>query len=171
MLDSLNGALCLQPLSDGQVRQYFEEIRQPEIWEALQDEEGLGALMLPPEEDKTETAPAKIPLFLQMIAVACQREKGTEITNKAGSVREAYIAQRLSLESRQWDRQRVRKKKSDIKWAYKTTDDEPDVERTKQYLSWLARKLNENNIPNVFLIERIQPSWLDSRELRSGSIV
>jgi MFS family permease len=36
-------------------------------------------------------------------------------------------------------------------------------EEVKRYLKWLARQLNSNNIPNNFLIEKMQPRWLETK--------
>jgi hypothetical protein len=52
-----------------------------------------------------------------------------------------------------------------VKWAYARIEDEPDAEITKRYLIWLARQLQKNNIPNNFLIEHIQPSWMPEKDL------
>ncbi|MEL6492537.1 MAG: hypothetical protein AAFQ95_21525 [Cyanobacteria bacterium J06621_3] len=156
-LNALNGALRLQPLEKAQVREYFEKMGRADVLQDLQDEAGLGALLQPREDE--EGALLSIPLFLQILAIAY--EPGKQITTKA-ELLDAYIVRRLSEAQRSKDRQLAKKKPVEIKWAYGKTAKEPDVETTTRYLSWLARKLNENSIPNVFLIERMQPKWLDT---------
>jgi hypothetical protein len=159
-LNSLKGALRLEPLSEGKIRAYFEAIERPDIWQALQVEEGLGALLRPPELDSEETALLKIPLFLQMLTVAYQ--DGQAIASKS-DLFDAYIEQRLATEAREQDRRLARKKEIKKKWAFAQIKDELNIERTKQYLVWLARKLKENNISNNFSIEQMQPNWLEKK--------
>jgi hypothetical protein len=161
-LDSLNGALRLQPLTEGQIQAYFENIERPKIWQALQNEAGLGVLLQSPASDTEETAPLKIPLFLQMLAVAYQ--DGQTVTTEA-ELFDSYIAKRLDLGLRKQDRRRARKKEIEVKWAYAQIEDEPETEITKRYLAWLARQLKNNNSPNNFLIEYIQPSWMPEKNL------
>ncbi|MEL7071755.1 MAG: NACHT domain-containing protein [Cyanobacteria bacterium J06581_3] len=156
-LDAMNGALRLQPLELAQVQAYFEGMGRQDILTALQDEQGLGALLQPREDE--DGALLSIPLFLQILAVAYQ--PGKEITTKPALL-DAYVSKRLSVEQRKEDRQLAKKKRLKIRWAYESMAQEPDVEETKRYLRWLAKKLNANAIPNVFLIERMQPSWLET---------
>ncbi|MEL6354137.1 MAG: NACHT domain-containing protein [Cyanobacteria bacterium J06627_28] len=157
-LNALNGALRLQPLDVAQVHMYFEQMGRTDILLALQDAEGLGAV-LQPREDGDE-ALLSIPLFLQILAIAYDSEK--RITTKSALLN-AYISRRLSETQRYQDRQRAKKKQIEIEWVYDSVAEEPDIEATTRYLKWLATQLNENSIPNVFLIERMQPSWLVTR--------
>lgn len=48
LLTSLNGALCLQPLDNQQVQQYLHGLQRSDIWDLLQRETGLHALLEPP---------------------------------------------------------------------------------------------------------------------------
>ena len=156
-LDALNGALRIQPLEMSQVQDYFERVN-PEIWEALQDEGGLGELLKPPEKEE-ESALLKIPLFLQILAIAYQPEQ--RISSKS-ELLDAYIARRLSLKVRKENRRLARKKAIRITWAYRKIDKEPEIEATNHHLCWLACKLTNYNTPNVFLIEDMQPYWLST---------
>ncbi len=156
-LTALGGALQIQPLEISQVRDYFERVN-PKIWEALQDEAGLGELLKPNESEEEPTL-LQIPLFLQILAIAYQ--PGKTVSSKSALL-DAYITHRLSLKVRKSDRRLARKKEIAITWAYKTVQTEPAIEITQQYLGWLARSLNEKSIPNVFLIEQMQPSWLET---------
>ena len=154
-LTALNGALRIQPLEISQIQDYFERVN-PEIWQALQDETGLGELLKPSERE--ESALLQIPLFLQILAIAYQPNKTLSSKSELLS---AYTTHRLSLRMREEDRRLACKKELKIAWAYKTVDEEPGMKLTNRYLCWLACKLNESNIPNVLLIEQIQPSWLE----------
>ena len=152
-LDSLNGAVCLQPLADSQIRHYFEhQINRPEIWQALNSEAELADLLRAKTEE--ETALLRKPLFLEILAEAY--EPGTPICNKA-DLFNAYITKRLSLPVRK--RERLLTKTSRL--AYPTLKAE-DEQPTHQYLYWLAVKLkNENSVE--LLIEQMQPSWLGTK--------
>ncbi len=74
---------------------------------------------------------------------------------------DAYVAHQLQVES--WSQYRRKGKQP-------PNDDEIEGERerglaqTQHYLSWLANQLRENNIPNNFLIEQMQPSWLEASQ-------
>lgn len=160
-LDSLNGSLRLQPLEIAQVQAYFERMGRQDILTALQDSQGLGALAQPRED--ADGSLLSIPLFVQILVIAYQSDK--KITTKLALL-EAYITQRLSVEQRTTDRQLAKKKLLKIRWAHESIQKEPDERETKRYLSWLAVKLNENAIPNVFLIEQMQPSWLETKAQR-----
>ena len=157
-LDALNGALRIQPLDVHQIRDYFERVN-PEIWEALQDDAGLGEL-LKRSEKEDESALLQIPLFLQILAISYQ--PGKEISSKS-ELLDAYIARRLSSRVRNENRRLARSKEINVEWAYKTVEKEPTEEITSQYLCWLAHILEQTNSPNVFLIEKMQPTWLDTK--------
>ena len=135
-LDKLNGALCLQPLTPEQIERYLRRsLRRMDILQALKTQPELTALLDQPknaQSDKdAETPFLRIPLFLQMLVVAYRPNR--KIETKADLFDE-YISSRLRSE--------------------------PNQSQTKHFLKWLALRLNENNIPNNFLIEEMQPSWL-----------
>ena len=159
-LNALNGALRLQPLSEGQIKDYFQRLGRTDILEALQEKDSLGALLKASTNAPLEPALLKIPLFLQILAAAYQPQK--VITNKK-ELFDAYLDRRLSEPVRQWDRSQASKKVTSIQFAYDSVETEPSAEDTECYLSWLAHQLNENSIPNVFLIERMQPNWLGTK--------
>ena len=154
-LDALNGALRIQPLEISQVQDYFEQIN-PEIWTALQDEAGLGAL-LKPIESGDEPALLQIPLFLQILAISYRPGRATSTKSE---LLDSYIVRRLSSKIRKSDRLLAKKKRLKIEWAYYGYENEPKEKDARHYLSWLARRLNESSSNNYFLIEQIQPSWL-----------
>ena len=82
------------------------------------------------------------PLFLTMLVVAYQ---GRAIKNDS-ELFEAYIEQQLN--------------NSDNQGTYPPRKS-PSQKQTKRYLFWLARKL-EAERETEFLIERMQPTWLES---------
>ena len=140
----------MEPLSDDQIRQYFCE--QPEIWQAIQQQPGLQALLEPSVE--REVGILRIPLFLTILSVAYEPE--TPITTTA-QLFDAYINKRLGLETRRAEREQFKRG-----WAYKSVAKEPDEAQTRQYLSWLARTLTSENLVEL-LIERMQPRWLENK--------
>ncbi len=161
-LDKLNGALCLQPLTPKQIERYLRSLKRADIWNALNDQPELAALLhraaYTQNDEKAETPFLQIPLFLQMLVVTYRDEQ--PISGKP-NLFEAYIAHQLKLETRQRHRLCAKSKKEGSEWAYQKFEQEPSIELTKRYLAWLARQLNKNNIPNNFIIEQMQPSWLE----------
>ena len=160
MLDELNGALCLQPLSEADIERYLRNLGRNDIWWAIRKQPELVRLLtgaaVVRSDGTSETPFLKVPLFLQMMVVACRED----IPADKASLFDAYIAHQLRLETREQHRQLTRSQQAEPEWAYKTIAEAPDVEQTKRYLAWLAKKLKDNNIPNNFLIEQMQPSWL-----------
>ena len=117
VLDSLNGTLRLQPLDLAQIQKYFEDVERPDIWIALQNEAGLGALLKTSVGE--ETALLKVPLFLQILAVTYEptEEVNRPISTKAALL-EAYIERRLSVKGRKKDRKLASKKERKKDWTY-----------------------------------------------------
>ncbi len=74
VLDELRGALCLQPLTKSQIKQYLIQSDRKQVWRAMQQEPELTKLLEVSEvttaDGKKETPFLQIPLFLQMLAVA-----------------------------------------------------------------------------------------------------
>ncbi|WP_121971377.1 NACHT domain-containing protein [Leptolyngbya sp. BC1307] len=165
-LDKLNGALCLQPLTPRQIERYLLSLKRVDIWNELNSQPELALLLKraehAQENGEAETPFLQIPLFLQMLLVAYRGER--PITNKA-DLFEAYVARQLRLKTRQQHRLWAKSQKEEPEWAYREVEKEPEAEQTKRYLTWLAKQLNDNDIPNNFLIEQIQPSWLGTKPL------
>ena len=163
-LNKLNGALCLQPLTPGQIERYLRSLKRVDIWNSLNDPKKLGSLLnqakRAQKDEKSETPFLQIPLFLQMLIVAYRDER--PITNKA-DLFEVYVAHQLKLETSQQHRLWAKSQKEEPEWAYQEVEKEPEAEQTKRYLTWLAKQLNDNHIPNNFLIEQMQPSWLETK--------
>ncbi len=156
-LGALRGAVCLEPLRDEQIRRYFcEQLEQPEIWQAIQQQSGLKALLEP--SVNRDVGILRIPLFLTILSVAYEQETLIESDRH---LFDAYIHRRLRLNTRKAEREQFRRD-----WAYKAVDKEPDEEECRRYLIWMARKLNSENLVEL-LIERMQPRWLATRLQKS----
>jgi GTPase SAR1 family protein len=151
-LRNLRGAVCLQSLSDSQIQHYLGSLKLSELWEAIQTTPYIQAML----EDTTEGDPGllRVPLFVKLVADVYDPHQ--PISSKADLLNR-YIDQQLSFDKREFDRTKDLDK---YKWAYKTVKHEPDWKKTRYILNWMARNLQANNEVE-FLIERLQPSWLD----------
>ncbi|MEM9979304.1 MAG: NTPase (NACHT family), partial [Cyanobacteria bacterium P01_D01_bin.2] len=86
----------MEPLSDDQIRRYFcEQLEQPEIWQAIQQQPGLQALLEPSKH--RQVGILRIPLFLTILSVAYGPETPIETDTQLFT---AYIHKRLALETR-----------------------------------------------------------------------
>ncbi|MGP1385865.1 MAG: NACHT domain-containing protein [Thainema sp.] len=135
-LKRLNGAIYLQELDDEQIEDYLDTPDLKSLWNALLRQPILLRLM-------------RSPLFLLMLVVVYQgqlipRDKVLQIKS-INELLDLYIDTQLEdFKNRE---------------AY-PPGKSPTVEETHHYLSWLAKKLEEQGVTE-FLIERLQPSWLD----------
>ncbi|KST65185.1 NACHT domain-containing protein [Mastigocoleus testarum] len=144
ILNNLQGAVYLQALNKKQIKKYLRRVGFPKLWKNIQnDSDGLGQL-------------AKIPLFLSLIPIAypdglnntvnyfnSEDERKKYQKNVRENLFDAYIKRKLEAHH-------------DEK-GYK-------IEDTKQWLIWLAQKMEEHNLKE-FYIEKMQPSYL-SNEVR-----
>lgn len=130
----LNGAVCLQPLTDEQVRNYLVDAKAPELWTSIQNDTVLFGL-------------AKSPLLLSMMRLVHQ-ERSIQEWRELSLTRERH----QYLFDMYIERMLSREKKSD----------EYTKEKTLHWLGWLARRLQDQGQAE-FLIETIQPTWLQSR--------
>jgi hypothetical protein len=62
----LGGAVCLQPLSDGQIEAYLHSIHRPELWSAMQTNPTLQALLKNTLEG--DSGLLRVPLFVKLTA-------------------------------------------------------------------------------------------------------
>ncbi len=132
------GAIYLQPLTAKQIDQYFDRfgIQLASLRTTLKKDEALRSL-------------AQSPLILNIMSLAYQNTSAETLSDPALATDEArrhhlfdaYIA-------------RMFKRRQD-RWPY-------DDEQTRQRLSWLARNMQRHN-QEIFLIEGLQPSWLQTR--------
>jgi Effector-associated domain 10/NACHT domain len=156
-LRNLRGAVCLQSLADSQIQDYFGSLQRPELWDAIKTTPYLQAMLNPNIEG--DPGLLQVPLFVKLVADVYDPQQ--PISSKADLL-DKYIDRQLSFDKREIDR---RKELEDYKWAYKTAKVEPDSNKTRHHLSWLARNLKANNQVD-FLIEHMQPSWIESANLK-----
>ncbi|WP_202815118.1 NACHT domain-containing protein [Leptolyngbya sp. NIES-2104] len=161
-LGNLNGAVCLQPLSDSQIQEYLRHVGS-DLWNAIQTVPAMQKFMQPTEEG--DPGLLRIPLFLSLAAqVYDPRSPFASEAELLGR----YVDRRLSKEVRESDRREDLKKKI---WAYRTVEQEPNCTETERYLSWLARQLQQRNQIEI-LIEYIQPDWIEApRLLRRNRLI
>jgi hypothetical protein len=133
----LNGAVFLQPLTDEQICHYLVSAKHPELWKNMQTDMDLADL-------------ARTPLLLRMAALTYETRpipkwKDCGITHEHPRfLFDVYIERMLSREI------------NGPKYTKK---------RTLHWLAWLANQLKEK-AHNNFLIERLQPTCLQSRVQR-----
>jgi hypothetical protein len=154
-LSGLQGAVCLQPLSDRQIQDYLTRVGRSELWAAVQESAEMRQLLEPDEVG--EAGLLRVPLFVAMAAAVY--EPGQRFGSKA-ELLEKYWERQLAWDTRESDR---RHKPRDHRWAYRTVELEPDRGETRRYLGWLAKKLKENYRTEL-LIERMQPWWLSTKK-------
>ncbi|WP_052334296.1 caspase family protein [Kamptonema formosum] len=136
----LNGAICLQSLTEAQIQKYLEGAGRSELWPSIEADFQLLEL-------------AKFPLLLAIITLALAGEElSVEEWHKCSSAEtrrrylfDAYIAQML-------------RRKIKAQWYAKGK--EPREANIKNWLTCLAKRLTEDS-QTEFLIERMQPAaWL-----------
>lgn len=136
----LNGAVFLQPLTYAQIHDYLADAGRLELWQNIKNQ---------PEQLKL----AKSPLLLSIMTLAYEElsiQEWQERTSPEARRRyffDAYIDRML---------------KREIKQRWYAKGKEPNPEETKQWLVWLANRLKDES-QTEFLIERMQPSWLQTR--------
>jgi DNA polymerase III delta prime subunit len=162
-LSNLRGAVQLEPLSDQQIQAYLADVGKSALWEQIQTVPGMHNLLQPvvdPENtDYDEPGLLRVPLFISLAAQVFEADR--PLRSKADLL-DRYIDRQLSVDVRRSDRRRELEQR---KWAYATVEKEPAVKATRQYLTWLAQRLNA--ICEVdFLIETMQPSWLEKSQYR-----
>ena len=155
-LNTLNGAVCLEPLSDEQIQTYLE-MQQSPLWSVIESSPTLQTLLEPTAEG--DPGLLRIPLFVTLAASAYDPQH--PFRTKAELLNQ-YVDRQLSPETRASERRNNLEKRD---WAYKTPELEPDWRRTEQTLAWLARQLQQTNTVEI-LIEQIQPSWLETKQAR-----
>jgi hypothetical protein len=156
-LRNLRGAVCLQSLSDSQIQDYLGSLKRPELWEAIQTTPSLHAMLEPTVEG--DPGLLRVPLFVKLMADVYDPQQ--PISSKADLL-DKYIDRQLSFDKRDIDR---RKELKEYQWAYRTVKLEPDWKKTRSHLKWIAWNLRANNQVE-FLIEHLQPSWLDPERLQ-----
>lgn len=133
----LRTAICLQPLTSKQVYQYLDE--------AGDQLTGLKTLL---QHDAELEEFARKPLILSVMSLAYQGCSTAELLNQIGSKEEYY--------------QRLFDKYIERMLQRRGTTQRYLPEQTKRWLIWLAKRMNRAS-QKVFLIEQLQPSWLQNR--------
>ncbi|MGA8657757.1 MAG: hypothetical protein WB586_16550, partial [Chthoniobacterales bacterium] len=135
---SFTGAVCLQPLTADQIDGYLDG-----------GGSRLAALRQVIREDPPLQELARSPLMLNVISLAYQDLPADTIADHSSQTAES---RRMHLFEHYVKRMFQR--------AGKAPDAYPQ-ERTKWWLSWLAREMRQHSL-TVFLLENLQPSWLPS---------
>jgi hypothetical protein len=156
-LNNLNGAVCLQALSDKQIEDYFQSINRTELWEEIQEKPALKELL----ETTTNDEPGllRIPLFIKLLTDIYNYK---ETINTKANLLERYIERQLSIDQRQYDH---KKNLQNYRWAYKTVEKEPELKYAQNILAWIAKQLQSNYLID-FSIEEIQPSSIEKEFMR-----
>jgi NACHT domain len=136
---TLRSAICLQPLTAAQIDRYFEQAG-----------DRLSALkaVLPQDAELQELA--KSPLMLSVMSLAYQDFTPEQLT--VGGKIEDY-------------RKRLFATYIDRMFQRRGTTQQYSREDSQQWLIWLAKRMTFAS-QTVFLIERLQPSWLPTKGQR-----
>ena len=161
ILDELNCAIYPQPLSRKEIKRYLRSLNRLDLWDSLNSQPALAVLLnRAGSAQEAEPPLLQIPLFLQMLVVAHQ--DGQKIGCKADLLK-TYVAHKLDPDTRKQYRRWAKSRRKKLNCAYKYMSQEPSLKSTEKYLRWLAIQANHRNIPNNFMIERMQPNWLASK--------
>jgi hypothetical protein len=129
----LNGAIYLRPLTDEQISAYLISAKYPELWNSIRADTELLAL-------------ARSPLLLSMLTLAYEAilvkkwHTFSSTQERHQYLFDVYIERMLSREIKH---------------------QEYTKENTLHWLAWLAKRLREQ-AQTDFLIEKLQPTWLQS---------
>lgn len=136
----LRSAICIQPLTSDQVYQYLDE--------AGDQFTGLKTLL---QHDAELKEFARKPLILSVMSLAYQGCSSQELLNKLGSKEESY--QRLFDA---YIERMLQRRGATQRYL---------PEQTKRWLIWLSQRMTRAS-QKVFLIEQLQPNWLQNRTQR-----
>jgi hypothetical protein len=151
----LRTAVCLQPLSDGQIQAYLNGIQRPELWLEMQTNSSLQTLLNPTPEG--DPGLLRVPLFLKLMG---------EIFDPIDPIRskqallEKYTERQLSFDCRDHDRRKGLEARN---WEYKTIEAEPRILEAQKTLVNLAKYMRSHNKVD-FLVEDLQPDFSDEGE-------
>jgi hypothetical protein len=160
-LSNLRGAVQLEPLSDQQIASYLAEVGKSALWEQIQTVPEMQNLLQPVIDSKNpdydEPGLLRVPLFISLAARVFEAD--WPLKGKA-DLFDRYIDRQLSFDVRVADRRKEVQKRD---WAFKTVEREPDRHEVQHSLTWVARQLKWRYQVEL-LIEKMQPSWLASRQ-------
>jgi DNA polymerase III delta prime subunit len=141
-LAHLRGKVQLQPLSDGQIRDYLGQLGKSGLWAQMQAVPEIGQLLEPvidpeyPEHD--EPGLLRVPLFISWAAQVYDPKNPLRDKNE---LLYACIERQLSLDT---ENRHLYRNKNTI----------------KNSLNWLAKQLDERD-DVVFRVERLQVDWIE----------
>jgi len=148
----LNNAVLLKPLALKQIKTYLRSIGQNDSWKIIQQDSDLKDLV-------------QSPLFLSILCLIQKNDKFSLIewqSLTSTEFRQRYLFDlfwetriEYSLVDKSLLDQGI---KSNVYGKKKT----PNSKETKQWLAWLAENL-ERESRQLFLIEQLQPSWLQEK--------
>lgn len=134
---SLNAAIYFSPLNETQIQTYLASLGEQQLWQQFQNDPFLLNW-------------AKTPFFLNIIILAAEEiwldewRGRTSPESRCRYLLDAFIRYQLKQEKSQ---------------NFYVTGTPPTLEKTKHWLSWLAKSLKREYLEE-FLIEKIQPHWL-----------
>ena len=139
----LNGAICLSPLTDDQLKDYLVSLEMAHLWDTLQHDEDLLELV-------------RTPLLLSVSILAndaidlTQWERLATTQDRLNYLLDAYIMRRLHepVKSKQYQ-----------------TNQHTTAQQTCGWLAWLAQQLEKQSI-DEFSISLLQPYVLDNQSCR-----
>ena len=137
------GAICLQPLTQQQVKDYI-----------ARSGNSLAGLSTALEEDPVLQTLANTPLMLDVMSLAYWDLPAEELTSEPLNTEKK---RRNHLFDTYIDKMFIRKGKGIEGYA---------KEHTVDWLNWLARGMQQHG-QTLFLIEQLQPSWLTTRSQQS----
>ena len=140
----LNGAICLEPLSEAEVDEYLASCGSK-----------LAVLRDAVNRDSVLRELAQTPLMLSVMSLAFRGVDVGELARQKGKTLEEGRKQIFRLYIEQMFQ---RKGTSSLAFP---------KEKTMGWLSWLAGKMREHS-QSVFLVEGLQPNWLATRAERSA---
>lgn len=133
----LNGAVCLEPLTDEQLQRYLASLGREDLWDTLKDDQALLSLV-------------RTPLLVSVAVLVkdgidsdqWQRQQTTQ--ERLSYLLDAYIKRRLheAVNSQDYP-----------------PGKQPTAKQTRRWLVWLAKQLEKETL-DEFLIEKMQPSLL-----------
>jgi DNA polymerase III delta prime subunit len=145
----LEGAVCLQPLTEGQVDKYLDRMGQE-----------LAALRTTLKDDSLLYELAQTPLMLSIMTLAY---RGMSVHDLRPL--ETVDARRKHIFDNYVEcmfMPRTHRTIPDVSDDKRPDDERFSKEKTIHWLSWLAKRMPEHG-QTVFLIERMQPDWLPTR--------
>ena len=152
----LNEAILLKGLSSEQIKQYLTTIEKLDLWRTVR-------------KDKALLSIARKPLFLSILRFIALHDK---FSIQEWNCLESDRARQNYLFKAFWDaalgRELVSAEALDkgIKSQSYNKREPPNELQIQTWLSWLAQKLEESGSKGYFLIEQLQPLWLEQSSHR-----